>query len=211
MTSFGVYGLNLHEQMPLDKVFKNPVVEKGQAINPERPIDDMEPSRIFDQRSRRYQAEQAYSGVDQLPESPAVLIAEQVMTSPVLTLTPDTSIAEALLQFQSNGFRHVPVVSSEELLVGIVSDRDILRYLAGLTESYQRQISYNRDARIEQIMTQPVLAANVDTDVRYIARLFVERRIGAMPVAKEGQLMGIVTRSDVLGAVMRHYTLELWA
>ena len=80
-----------------------------------------------------------------------------------------------------------------------------------MTESYQRQISYNSDARIEQLMTQPVLAANVDTDVRYIARLFVERRIGAMPVAKEGQLMGIVTRSDVLGAVMRHYTLELWA
>tara|TARA_R110001592_G_scaffold254129_3_gene517541 strand:+ start:93339 stop:93932 length:594 start_codon:yes stop_codon:yes gene_type:complete len=197
--------------MPLDKVFKNPVVEKGQAINPERPIDDMEPSHIFDQRSRRYQAEKAYRAVDQLPESPAVLIAEQVMTSPVLTLTPDTSIAEALVQFQSNGFRHVPVVSSEERLVGIVSDRDILRYLAGLTESYQRQISYNSDARIEQLMTQPVLAANVDTDVRYIARLFVERRIGAMPVAKEGQLMGIVTRSDVLGAVMRHYTLELWA
>jgi len=211
VTSFGVYGLNGHELMPLEKVFKSPVVEKAQAINPERPIDDMEPPRFLDQRSRQYQAEQAYAAVGKLPDSPSVLIAEQVMTSPVLTLTPDTSIAEALLQFQSNVFRHVPVVSSEGQLVGIVSDRDILGYLAGLTGSYQRQVSHTSDARIEQLMTQRVLAASVDTDVRYIARLFVEQRIGAVPIAKEGQLMGIVTRSDVLGAVMRHYTLELWA
>ncbi len=60
-------------------------------------------------------------------------------------------------------------------------------------------------------MTPRVLTASVDTDVRYIARLFAEQHIGAMPVAKEGELKGIITRSDLLGAVMRHYGLELWA
>ena len=60
-------------------------------------------------------------------------------------------------------------------------------------------------------MTPRVLTANVDADARYIARLFVEQRIGAMPVATDGVLQGIITRSDVLGAIMWHYVLELWA
>ncbi|MFV2031347.1 MAG: CBS domain-containing protein [Gammaproteobacteria bacterium] len=60
-------------------------------------------------------------------------------------------------------------------------------------------------------MKSPVLTASEDTDVRYIARLFVEQRIGALPIVADGELKGIVTRSDVLSAVMRHFVLQLWA
>lgn len=61
-------------------------------------------------------------------------------------------------------------------------------------------------------MTSNVLSASSDTDVRYIARLFVENRIGAMPVVlKNGNLAGIITRSNILDAVMRHFNMELWA
>jgi len=51
---------------------------------------------------------------------------------------------------------------------------------------------------IESIMISPVLSAGLNTDARHIARLFVEQRIGAMPVADQGQLLGIITRSDIL-------------
>lgn len=211
MTSFAIYGLNGHELMPLEKVFKTPVVEKTAAIVAVRPIDDREHSGVSEQQHRRRQAEQAYKAVEQLPRSPSVLLAEQVMTSPVVTLTPEAILTEALRQFQINAFRHIPVVSSVGRLVGIVSDRDILRYMSGLTESYQQQAPHTNDARVEQLMTPRVLTASADTDVRYIARLFVEQHIGAVPVVEEGELKGIITRSDVLRAVMRHYSLELWA
>jgi acetoin utilization protein AcuB len=211
VTSFTIYGLNGHELMPLEKVFKKPNVEKTQAIAAKRAIDDRELSGASEQHDWQQPAEQVYRAVEQLPETPSILLAEQVMTSPVVTLAPEARITEALKQFQTNAFRHVPVVSSVGRLVGIVSDRDILRYLAGLTESYQQQVPHINDARVEQLMKPRVLTASVDTDVRYIARLFVEQHIGAMPVAKEGGLKGIITRSDVLGAVMHHYTLELWA
>ena len=208
--TFIMYGLNEHELMPLKKMFKNPIVEKTAAIAAEHPIDDMEHLKQHERRTRQHPAEQAYSDVEQLPQNPSILLAEQVMVSPVVTLLPEVRISEVLNQFQTNAFRHVPVVSSAGRLVGIVSDRDILRYLAGLTESYQQQLPHTNDVRIEQLMTPRVLTASVDTDVRYIARLFVEQHIGAVPVAKEGELKGIITRSDVLRAVMRHYTLELW-
>lgn len=60
-------------------------------------------------------------------------------------------------------------------------------------------------------MTPRVLTASVDIGVRCIARLFVEQHIGAMPVVEAGQLKGMIIRSDVPGAVMGHYTVELWA
>ena len=54
------------------------------------------------------------------------------------------------------------------------------------------------------------VTADVDTGARYITQLFVEQRIGAMPVATDIVLRGIITRSDVPGALMRHYVLESW-
>lgn len=209
--TFMIYSLNGHERMPLEKVFKERVVERSHAITAQRTIEEMWHLGASEQHDRQASAAQAYRAIEQLPTSPAVLLAEQVMTAPVVTLTPEATVTEALHQFQANTFRHVPVVSSAGRLVGIVSERDILRYLAGLTASYQPQAPSSSDARVEQVMTPQVLTANVDTDVRYIARLFVEQHIGAIPVTKDGALQGIITRSDVLGAVMRHYVLELWA
>ena len=59
-------------------------------------------------------------------------------------------------------------------------------------------------------MRSPVLTAVETTDVRLIARLFVEYHIGAVPVLAGHEIAGIITRSDVLRAVMLHYGLELW-
>lgn len=209
--TFMIYSLDGHERMPLERLFKERVVEKTDAIAAQRPVEEKGHYDATEPHARQPSAAQAYRAVEQLPNSPAVLVAEQVMTAPVVTLTAEAMITEALRQFQANAFRHVPVVSSAGRLVGIVSERDILRHLAGLTASYQPRFPSSGDMRVDEVMTPRVLTANVDTDVRYIARLFVEQRIGAMPVAKEGALLGIITRSDVLGAVMRHYVLELWA
>lgn len=61
------------------------------------------------------------------------------------------------------------------------------------------------------MMKGRVLAASLDADIRYIARLFVEQGIGAMLIVSDAYLKGIITRRDVLSAVMRYYTIELWA
>jgi len=212
--TFTIYGLedNAPELMPVKKLFKQGVVKKVEASAKVRTSKDKGGEDASEQHERQHPAAQAYKVAGQLPVRPSVLLAEQVMSAPVVTLAPGAMISEALLQFRENAFRHLPVVSSAGRLVGIVSERDILRRLAGLTASYQPQASTSQDSvQVEQIMTPKVLTASVDTDVRYIARLFVEQRIGAMPVVRDHVLHGIITRSDVLRAVMRHYVLELWA
>tara|TARA_R110002110_G_scaffold12718_3_gene60866 strand:+ start:25737 stop:26330 length:594 start_codon:yes stop_codon:yes gene_type:complete len=196
--------------MPLDKVFKERKVEETETIAGSRPVQTRKERSGIEQSGSINIAAKAYDGVMQLPESPAVLLAEQLMSTPVITLSVDAPVTEALRQFQANAFRHLPVVSSVGKIVGMVSERDVLRYLAKVNRSNEPQASPAIDAVISEVMSPYVLTANCDTDVRYIARLFVEQHIGAVPVTKEGELKGIITRSDVLIAVMKHYRLELW-
>jgi acetoin utilization protein AcuB len=133
------------------------------------------------------------------------------MTRPVTALQLQSRISTALEIFQTRQFRHLPVITNDNRLAGIVSDRDVMRYLGGFTRDYHQESPHNANEHIEKIMQPRVLAASPNTDVRYIARLFVEQHVGAMPIVLDGALTGIVTRSDILSAVMRHFVLELWA
>ncbi len=209
--AFYVQGLNSQELMPVEKVFKRTVVEKTEKISPEHAIDEKEHHVIKGKSEQQNLASQAYEAIKQIPRSPTILHAEQIMSSPVVTLDSQATLDEALALFRTKRFRHLPVVSPAELLIGMVSDRDILRNLGGVTQSYQLQIRHNRGEQVDHLMKSPVLTASRDTDVRYIARLFVEQRIGALPIVSNGELQGVITRSDVLNAVMRHFVLELWA
>ena len=64
---------------------------------------------------------------------------------------------------------------------------------------------------VRDIMATPVLTAHADTEIREIARVLFEERIGAVPIVdSQGQLVGMVTRSDILRTIMNHAPLDLW-
>jgi acetoin utilization protein AcuB len=208
--TFIIQGLTGHEVMPLEKLFKPVGVTKTEAIVAEHPIDEKE-HHDAEKHVQQAVVEQAYRTVDQLPQVDAVLFAERIMSSPVVTLTPQATLEQALTLFQKSQFRHIPVVSAARRLVGILSDRDILRDVGGFKENYQPQVPHKLNDRVELLMKTPVLTASQDTDVRHIARLFVAQHVGAMPIVREGELIGIITRNDILKAVMSNFVLELWA
>lgn len=205
---FTLYTVNNQSQMPLDKVFFEHKVNQPDAIPATRPVQRRDEGSNLLSYPEERSAESAYREVAELPIAPEVLLAGAVMTSPVITVTPDTLVAEVLEQFHAGKIRHMPVMSSAGRLIGIISERDILRFMAGVSTIHNFGA---KKTRVEAVMIPEVLTADVDTDVRYVARLFVEQRVGALPVIKDGQLQGIIARSDVLRAVMRNFRLELWA
>ncbi|WP_245621737.1 YHS domain-containing protein [Sedimenticola selenatireducens] len=91
-----IFSLNGHERMPLEKVFKERMVEKTEAIAMERPIEELGHQGTSEQHDRQYSVAQAYHAVEQLPTNSSVLLAEQVMTAPVVTSTPEMRISDAL-------------------------------------------------------------------------------------------------------------------
>ena len=202
---FTLYTVNNQSQMPLDKVFFEHKVNQPDAIPATRPVQRRDEDSNLLSHAEERPAESAYREVAELPIAPEVLLAGAVMTSPVITVTSDTLVAEVLEQFDAGKIRHM---SSAGRLIGIISERDILRFMAGVSTIHNFGA---KKTRVEAVMIPEVLTADVDTDVRYVARLFVEQRVGALPVIKDGQLQGIITRSDVLRAVMRNFRLELWA
>jgi len=211
--TFYIQGLNGHEVMPLTHLFDERSIEKTQNIDTQNRVNPTK-HRLDEQHLRRGAGDalNSYYEIEQLPKGGSILQASQIMTTQVDSLKSTDLVSQAFELFQSRKIHHVPIVTESGLVEGIISDRNILHYLCGITGDYvQHEPSARLNDRIASIMKTKVLTASLDTDVRYIARLFVERRVGSTPIVEDGKLLGIVTRSDILTAVMRHFIYELWA
>lgn len=128
--------------------------------------------------------------------------AERIMSSPVQTLTSAASVEEAKELLQFNGFRHIPILS-ENKLVGMLSDRDLLR-INSIPQERQVQT-------IGEVMTSEVLTATRRTRVQEIAEVLFHHKISALPILnEEHELVGILTVSDILKSLLHLGPLELW-
>lgn len=126
------------------------------------------------------------------------------MTSDPIVATPDTEVREARRLLHANGIRHLPVVGSGRL-VGIVSDRDVriddrsLRQLAAL-ERLGDVVGEGKP--LEVVMSSPPYVVGPDESVSAAARQMLSRRISALPVVEDGALIGILTTTDCLLALL---------
>jgi acetoin utilization protein AcuB len=123
------------------------------------------------------------------------------MQTKVITASPQTTLPDALKLLAQRRVRHLPVVGPDGDLVGIVSDRDLKQAMASpATSLAAHELVYllNR-LPVEQIMTRTVVTIGLMAPVEEAARLMVQEKIGAVPVMDGGELVGIVTETDVLG------------
>jgi acetoin utilization protein AcuB len=135
-------------------------------------------------------------------EREAALVARQIMSRPLISLEEGVSTAKAWELVLERRFRHVPVRTEGGRITGILSDRDLLRWQAR---------SEGSEIPIREIMTTPVLVAHPDAEIRLVARVLFEEHIGAMPIIDEQSIpVGILTRSDILRAVIQRAPLHLW-
>lgn len=206
-----VYGPGIRDEIPLDNVFQNRNVAGISAITPIK----NDPGQSQQQRQ---QAVQQYQNNEQLSESDsasgreAAITAEQIMSSPVIFVREQDSIVSVWENFRARRFRYMPVLNDKDELLGIISDRDLLRYAAinGRVPPFDAD-SAEASISIATVYRPQVLTAGKDDEIRYIARIMFERGIGAMPIVNDaGALLGIVTRSDILRAVVDNVSLELW-
>lgn len=123
--------------------------------------------------------------------------AAQFMSFPVVTLSDRSTLKEAWDIVVEKRFRHIPVVDDNNRLVGLISDRDLLKKAALMSKKkYQGPIG---EICVSEAMSKPVIAAEANTLLRQIALIFLRRRIGCMPITdREGHVIGILNRSDLL-------------
>ena len=137
------------------------------------------------------------------------LLARDLMSSPVHTLFSDSTASEAWAEMTRRDVHHLPVTSVHGILVGIISDRDLLRQVPELTATTSLSLTAKRT--VADLMTRRVVSAAPTSNVKDIARLMLDERIHAVPILdNHRRLAGILTTRDLLRGIANHGPLELW-
>ena len=128
----------------------------------------------------------------------------ELMTGAPITVRPDTPMLDAQHLMMSNHFRHL-LVTKDDQLVGIVTDRDIrLNLPSQVTSLSVWEINHLlTKVTVGQVMTETMITVGPDRDAADAARLMLDHKIGALPVMDGGRLIGIVTETDMLRAFVR--------
>lgn len=133
--------------------------------------------------------------------------ANQIMQSDVITLQMDDSVSDAWHTLVRHQIHQAPVLDGMHRLVGVVSERHLLTTL-------NLEDGKIRDAlarRVSDVMATPVVAAAPKTDLRRIAQVMLERDVDGVPITSErGTLIGFISRSDILRAVITDPPLSIW-
>lgn len=133
--------------------------------------------------------------------------ASQVMHAPVFTARLDDPVEQVWRMLAKRGIRQVPILDAAGRLVGLVTDRDLLTAL-NVEYDHVRDVLGKAAA---DVMRAPVVAAAPATDIRHVAHVMLDYGQSGVPILDESEeLVGFISRGDILRAVATDPPLSLW-
>jgi CBS domain-containing protein len=144
--------------------------------------------------------------------------ASDIMTHPVITVTPETTVGEAAELMIGHRISGLPVVNTAGDVVGIVTEGDLLRRAETGTERRRArwlefliapgrlasEYAHAHGRRVGEVMTDTVLSVGPDDPLTDVIELMERRRIKRVPVIEQGRLVGIVSRANLVRALVRN-------
>lgn len=145
---------------------------------------------------------------------------QDIMTTDVITVTPETEIIQAARLLLDNKINGLPVVEDQDRLVGIVCQSDLIvqqkrvrvpslfTFLDGYisltsTRHFEREVEKIAALQVRQAMTPDPASVSPDTAIEEVATLMVEKNYHTLPVVTEGRLVGVVGKEDMLRTIMQ--------
>ena len=143
--------------------------------------------------------------------------AADVMTRDVMTVRPETPVAQAIRLMLDNNFSGLPVMNADGKMVGILTEGDLLRRSETGTERHRPrwleilmgpariagEYVRTHGRKVEDIMTTGVVSVAADTPLDEVVSLMERRRIKRLPVLDGDALLGIVSRADLLRSLLK--------
>ena len=133
-----------------------------------------------------------------------MLVRERMTSNPV-TITPETSVRDALQLMREKKIRRMPVLDSQGQLVGIISEKDLLYASPSSATSLNvweiHDLLYK--LKVQKVMTTRVLTVGEDQPLEDAARMMADAKIGGLPVMRGKTLVGIITESDLFKAFLQ--------
>lgn len=132
-----------------------------------------------------------------------MLVRERMTTTPV-TISPETSVSDALRLMRERQVRRLPVLDPRGQLVGIVSEKDLLYASPSPATSLSvweiHELLYK--LTVDKVMTRKVITVTEDTPLEEAARIMADSKIGGLPVMRDKTLAGIITETDLFKAFL---------
>lgn len=128
-----------------------------------------------------------------------------LMSQPVITVGPRTTLKQVIETLEKSGIRHVPVVDEEDRVLGLISHRDVLRSqeasLSKVPDSEQREMNDWIEAR--WLMTREVHTMHPEQSALDAALTLRSIGCGSIPVVEQGKLVGMLTEADFVEYAIR--------
>jgi len=146
----------------------------------------------------------------------AAMKAEDVMTRDVISIDPDATVLQAARLMLQHHISGLPVIDKDGKLIGVLSEGDFLRRRETKTERRRSrwleflmgpgriasEYSHSHGSKVSEVMTADVLTVDEVTPLEDIVELMERRRIKRVPVVCGGQVVGIITRSNLMHAMV---------
>ncbi len=140
---------------------------------------------------------------------------KEIMTTDVITISPETTLKEVGEILKRNRVSGLPVVDKDGTVVGVITLTDMLRILdqiyhwkeierrvpeIKLSDMFEKE---KTEAKVKSIMTKDVLVLDEGAPVEEIMRLMFDRKVHTIPVTRNGKLIGIVGKRDLISACFK--------
>jgi len=122
--------------------------------------------------------------------------AADIMTCPVITIGPDALLIDAIELLLCHGVSGLPVVNATGELVGMITEHDIMNFALSGDAA---------DTRVQEAMTTQLTIVAPDAEMAMAINHMISRRLRRVPVVEEGRVVGIISRRDVLRAMLSMY------
>ena len=121
------------------------------------------------------------------------------MSRPVITVSSEIPIHDAIAMFKKEHIRRAPVVNQDGKLVGIVTENDLLNASPSpVTSLSVWEMNYLMSkVTVKQVMTKKVKTIDVTTPIEEAARIMADLKIGGMPVVRDGKVVGMITETNL--------------
>ena len=135
----------------------------------------------------------------------------EIMTTEVLTLSPENSLSDARHLMTENRIRHIPIVNEERVLIGLVSQRDVLAAEESSVLNIEPKQRLDREKRvlIKDFYKSDVASISKTATLHQAALYIQKHKIGCLPIVDSGKLVGVITDSDFVNVAVN--LMELMA
>ena len=124
------------------------------------------------------------------------MLIEEIMKQDVVTLFPSNTVKDALKIMLENKIRHLPIITKDRAVVGIITDRDIKEIVPSTMSDFSDKTVY--DIKLSEVMTKNPITAHPMDFVEESAVVFYSNKIGSLPIVSNNKLVGIITETDLL-------------